>query len=74
MAAPMTRRCEEVAERLSELLDGELGELEAAAVRLHLATCAGCARFAAELEATILALHRLPHGARAPGWRLAPPS
>ncbi len=64
-------RCEDVAERLSEFLDGELDELRSGRVALHLALCAGCARLAAELEATIRALHRLPRGGRGSGS--APP-
>jgi anti-sigma factor (TIGR02949 family) len=56
-------RCEEIADRLSEFLDGELDEGAAARIAFHLATCAGCARLASELEATIRALHRLPRRA-----------
>ncbi len=52
--------CEAVASRLSEFLDAELEEADATRVALHLALCPGCARFAAELAATIQALHRLP--------------
>jgi anti-sigma factor RsiW len=52
-------RCEQVADHLSEFLDGELASQPAACVRLHLATCCGCARFAAELAATIEALRAL---------------
>ncbi len=57
--------CEEVSERLSEFLDGELDGADAARVAVHLAICAVCAASAAELDATIRALHRLPRGA----WR-----
>ncbi len=52
--------CDEIAGRLSELLDGELDGKAAARVALHLAGCPACARFALELDATIHALHRLP--------------
>lgn len=52
-------RCEDVEQRLSEFLDGELDERGAGRIALHLALCPGCARLAAELEATIRALHRL---------------
>jgi anti-sigma factor RsiW len=51
--------CEEIAEKLSELLDGELEPAAAARFALHLAVCPGCARLAVELDATIHALHRL---------------
>lgn len=53
-------RCEDVADRLSEYLDGELEEMARARVALHLAICRGCARFTAELAATVEALHHLP--------------
>ncbi len=56
--------CDEVDDLLSEYLDGELGPHAAARVEVHLATCGGCARLAAELAQTISALHRLrrdPH-------------
>jgi predicted anti-sigma-YlaC factor YlaD len=52
-------RCEQVADHLSEFLDGELASRPEACVRIHLAVCAGCARFAAELAATVEALHAL---------------
>ncbi len=51
--------CDEVVERLSEYLDGELDDRTRARVARHLAACAACARFAAELAATIEAVHRL---------------
>ncbi len=51
--------CEEVLARISEYLDAELDPREASRVALHLALCAGCARFASELAATVAALHRL---------------
>lgn len=59
-------RCEEIADRLSEFLDGELAPEVAAGITLHLAVCADCARFTAELAATVQALHglaRAPHAA-----------
>ena len=52
-------RCEEVADHLSEYLDGELGPVAAQRVEVHLATCAGCARLAADLAGVVAALHRL---------------
>jgi anti-sigma factor RsiW len=56
--------CEDLEERISELLDGELDPATAARVALHLAACAACARLAAELDATVRALHAL--GRRVP--------
>jgi anti-sigma factor RsiW len=55
----MAPACQHVAEMISEFLDGELGELERWEVTLHLDRCANCTRFAAELAATIGALHAL---------------
>jgi hypothetical protein len=47
---------------LSEFLDGELGDAERSDVTFHLEACADCARFAAELAATVDALRRLLRG------------
>lgn len=67
LPAPMLLpTCDEVAARLSEFLDGELGPIATARGVLHLRVCPMCARFASELAATVAALHRLPHGAGAP--------
>ncbi len=57
-------RCEQVTGLLSEFIDGELGARPAARIRIHLAVCAGCARFAAELAATVAALHGLHAASR----------
>ncbi len=67
-------RCDEVSERLSEFLDGELDESWRSRVVLHLAICGACARFASELAVTVQALHGLASNPfrppRAPsGWR-----
>jgi len=79
----MSAACQQIAEMLSEFLDGELGDADLSAVTLHLEGCADCARFAAELAATVAALHRLrtaefSRGSRTPAatpWRsTAPPS
>lgn len=51
--------CEEIAEKLSDFLDGELEPAAAARFAVHLAGCPRCARLAVELDATIRALHRL---------------
>lgn len=54
-------RCWWVRRDLTALIDGELKEYRAAAVREHLARCAGCAREHAELDATVAKLRqRLP--------------
>lgn len=63
-------RCREIVDGLSEFLDGELDPPRAAGVALHLSTCPACAGLAAELVATIAALHRLPRRESRPG-RLA---
>jgi anti-sigma factor RsiW len=79
----MSPACQQIADMLSEFLDGELGDAERSNVALHLEGCADCARFATELAATIAALHRLrtselSRGSRTPAatpWRsTAPPS
>lgn len=51
--------CQEVGDRLSEYLDGELGELDQARLDLHLAACPRCEAAARGLAATIRAVHRL---------------
>ncbi len=53
--------CDEVSARLSEFLDDELEEPSRGRIALHIAMCAGCARFAVELAETVQALHAL-HG------------
>jgi anti-sigma factor RsiW len=56
--------CLEASERLSEFLDGELDEATRREVVIHLAICSACAQLAAELAATVHALHTLRSGAR----------
>jgi anti-sigma factor RsiW len=51
--------CQRIADLLSDYLDGDLGAGERQYVQLHLGVCPGCARFAAELAATVMALHGL---------------
>jgi len=48
-----------VLELLSDYLDGDLPASDRLTVPLHLSGCPECARFAAELAATVSALHRL---------------
>ena len=59
VAALQVPWCEQVADLLSEYIDGELDASSAARVTIHLVTCIACARFAAELAATVDALHWL---------------
>ena len=68
--------CPEVSERLSEFLDDELDPAARQEVALHLALCAACARLAAELAATVHALHELGSGPGLPpdrGLLMSPP-
>ncbi len=52
-------RCCKTAERLSQFLDDELDERARHEVAIHLAICEACAHLAADLAATVHALHRL---------------
>jgi anti-sigma factor RsiW len=54
--------CAGVSAHLSEFLDDELDPLSTGRVIVHLASCQGCARVAAELAATVEALHELGRG------------
>jgi anti-sigma factor RsiW len=60
-------RCDEVSERLSEFLDGELEPVEVHEVALHLAICEACAQLLVELASTVHALHGLRTGADVTG-------
>jgi anti-sigma factor RsiW len=51
-------RCREARDRMSECLDGELGE-ERAAVDRHLRRCPNCRRLLANLSRTVSGLRRL---------------
>jgi len=55
----VTSCCQHIADLLSDYLDGELGVRERVEVTLHLESCVDCARFAAELAATVRALQGL---------------
>ncbi|ACL58546.1 anti-sigma factor family protein [Methylobacterium nodulans] len=55
-------RCRDVAERAGALIDGEAGFATRMRLRLHLAACAPCRRFVAQLRAT----QRLLRGAAPP--------
>ncbi len=52
-------RCEDVATRLSEYLDGDVDATSARRIALHLAICPACATLASELAAVVRALHAL---------------
>jgi predicted anti-sigma-YlaC factor YlaD len=54
------RRCAQVRESLSALLDGEASEAEVLTVVKHVGHCLGCRRFIAEVVATSRAL-RVAH-------------
>lgn len=58
MVAPSPREtgCGRVTGQLSDFLDGELDAAAASGVAIHLTVCAECARFAAELSATVDAI------------------
>lgn len=58
---PLTRRrerCSETRERLSEHLDGELGDEQREAVERHLRWCPNCGRMLQNLSRTVGGLHR----------------
>jgi predicted anti-sigma-YlaC factor YlaD len=52
--------CESARTWASQALDGELSELEQAALEGHLADCADCARFVDSMSAATLALRAAP--------------
>jgi anti-sigma factor RsiW len=54
------------AERLNDLLDGLLSEIEAASVRAHLGSCAACSRAHEGLAELLGDLHGLPDAATPP--------
>ncbi|MFY3742513.1 anti-sigma factor family protein [Anaeromyxobacter sp. Red801] len=56
----MTPTCRQIAEQASELLDGRLDAGTRRAIDAHLAGCNGCRAFVDQLEATRLAIGRLP--------------
>jgi anti-sigma factor RsiW len=53
--------CRRISGLLSSYLDGDLIVSARWDVKLHLASCPSCARLAAELAATVNALHQLRH-------------
>ena len=68
---PFPRSCDRVREQVSLRLDGELSQLEHAFVDRHLERCAGCADYAAELEAVAQLLRSAP--LEQPEWTFALP-
>jgi len=51
--------CQQVTERASELIDGNLGLVERVALRAHIAICRNCQVYLAQLRRTIDALRGL---------------
>ena len=60
LARPLPHTCERVREQLSLALDGELSQLEDAHLDAHLATCAGCRAFGAEVGAATRMIRATP--------------
>ena len=56
----LTASCRAIRDRLSEHLDGTLGEREGEQLKAHLAAYPACRAFANALEATIRAIRELP--------------
>ncbi|WP_207063103.1 anti-sigma factor [Motiliproteus sp. SC1-56] len=53
-------KCEQIAEKASAYVDGELGFWAALQYRLHLAMCRPCLRFVRQFRRTIEMVRRLP--------------
>lgn len=49
--------CDELAERLTELMDGEMNDTDEAAALEHLGTCVSCERVLAETRETVRIVH-----------------
>jgi anti-sigma factor RsiW len=60
LARPFHRSCERVREQLSLALDGELSQLEDAHLDAHLANCASCRAFGAEIGAATRLVRTAP--------------
>jgi predicted anti-sigma-YlaC factor YlaD len=60
MGAVRTAKCERVRSLVSLGLDGELSQIEQAALRAHVGRCAACAEFALDLEALTTELRTAP--------------
>ncbi len=57
---PTGFRCEQAREYISLELDGELSELERERLRMHLAQCSACARYARDVRGTTSLLRSAP--------------
>ena len=60
LARQLPHTCERVREQLSLALDGELSQLEDAHLDAHLAKCASCQTFGAEIGATARMIRTAP--------------
>jgi anti-sigma factor RsiW len=60
LARPLPRTCEHVREQLSLALDGETSQLEGARIDAHLAACASCRAFGAEIGAATRVIRAAP--------------
>jgi hypothetical protein len=66
LARPLPHTCDRVREQLSLSLDGETSQLEDARIDAHLATCASCRAFGAEIGAATRIIRTTPLELSAP--------
>jgi anti-sigma factor RsiW len=60
LARPLPHNCDRVREQLSLALDGETSQLEDARIDAHLASCASCRAFGAEIGAATRIIRAAP--------------